>query len=64
MALGGIIGIVGLISFIWIVYDILVNQKRMNTAHKVLWIVLGFFFSIITAIVYYFVIKSKCCKKR
>ncbi len=58
MALGGIIGIIGLVAFIWVVYDVLTNQKKMNTGHKVLWIVLGFFFSIITAIVYYFMVKK------
>ncbi|MBT3297700.1 hypothetical protein HN385_02155 [archaeon] len=63
MVLGSLMGLIGLISFIWIVYDVLVNQKRMKTTHKVLWVVLGFFFSIITAIVYYFMFKSKCCKR-
>ena len=60
MALGsGLIGIIALVCAIWVIYDVIVNHKKMETLHKVLWIVAAVLFSIITAIVYYIVVKSK-----
>ncbi len=56
---GTLVWIVSLLCFIWVVYDILAVQDRMKTAHKVLWIIAAVLFSIITAIVYYFVVKRK-----
>ncbi len=51
--------IISLAAFIWIIYDIFTNKKSMTNGKKAMWIILGFFFSIITAIVYYFVVKNK-----
>ncbi len=60
MAIGNfIVWLIGLAAFIWVTYDVLSNQKKMSTGMKVLWIVLAFFFSIITAIIYYFVVYRK-----
>jgi hypothetical protein len=53
----GILGIVALVCAVWVIYDVAANQKNMQTLHKVLWIVFAILFSIITSIVYYFVIK-------
>lgn len=53
-----ILGLIGLACAVWVIYDVVVNQKRMKTLHKVLWIIAAIFFSIITAIVYYFVNKA------
>lgn len=53
-----IIGIVALVCFIWVTYDVLAVQKRLSTGYKILWVVLAFFFSIITAIVYYLMYKK------
>ena len=52
------LGVVGLIAAIWVIFDILVNQKRMKTGEKIIWIILAIVFSIITAIVYYLVKKK------
>lgn len=52
-----IIGLIGLICAVWVIYDVLANNKKLSTGMKVLWIICAFFFSIITAIVYYFVEK-------
>lgn len=49
-----ILYIVGLVALIWVIYDVLMNQKSMSTGEKVLWIILALLFSILTAIVYYF----------
>lgn len=44
---------------IWVIYDVLTNQKGFSSGKKLLWIVFAILFSIITAIVYYFVVKKK-----
>jgi hypothetical protein len=57
-AYSSILAIIGLICAVWVIYDVLANQRRMQTGMKVLWIVLAIFFSIITAIIYYLVQKK------
>ncbi len=59
MVLGqGLIGIIALICMIWVIYDVWAKQKRMDTGKKVIWTIVAFFFSILTAIIYYFVVKK------
>ncbi len=55
----GILGLIALVFAILVIYDVLANQKRMDTGMKVLWIILALVFSIITGIVYYFVVYKK-----
>ncbi len=55
MVLGTIIWVVALIAAIWVIYDVLTNNRRLSTGMKILWIVFALFFSIITAIIYYLV---------
>ena len=55
MVLESLIGIVALICAVWVIYDVWVNSKRKDTGIKVLWTVAAVFFSIITAVVYYFI---------
>lgn len=57
--MSSIIGILAMASFIWIVYDILSNERSMPVNNKVIWIIVGAFFNIATAIVYYFAVKRK-----
>jgi len=57
MVLNTIIGIIGLICAIWVIYDVWANQKSMKPVHKIIWTIVAIVFSIITAIVYYFVVK-------
>ena len=57
--MGTILGIVALICAIWVIYDVLVNNKGLSTGIKVVWIICALLFSIITAIVYYLVEKKK-----
>jgi uncharacterized protein with PQ loop repeat len=49
--------LIGIACMIWVIYDVLVNQKKMSTGEKIIWVVLAFFFSWITAIIYYFMKK-------
>lgn len=50
--------IIAVVCAVWVIYDVLAVQKRMKTGEKVLWIVLALLFSIITAVIYYFVKKK------
>ncbi len=52
-----IIGIIALICAIWVIYDVWAVQKGMGTGAKIIWTIFALIFSIITAIVYYFVKK-------
>lgn len=53
-----IIYVIAVICMIWVIYDVLAVNKKLSTGMKILWIVLGIFFSIITAIVYYLMYKK------
>lgn len=53
--LGSLIGIVALICAVWVIYDVLVNNKKLSDGMKVLWIIVAILFSIITAIVYFLI---------
>ena len=58
--LGGIIiWIIALVCAVWVIYDILTKQKSMDSTKKLIWIICAVFFSIITAIVYYLIVKKK-----
>jgi uncharacterized membrane protein len=59
MALSVILWIIGVMCAIWVIYDVFTNQKKMDTTNKVLWTIFAIIFSIITGIIYYFVIKRK-----
>lgn len=54
----GLIGLIALICLVWVIYDVWVNQTTMDSANKIIWTIAAILFSIITAIVYYFVIKK------
>jgi uncharacterized BrkB/YihY/UPF0761 family membrane protein len=56
--LGWLFGIIALIAAVWVIYDVLANNKRISDEMKVLWVACAIFFSIITAIVYYLVGKD------
>jgi uncharacterized BrkB/YihY/UPF0761 family membrane protein len=67
MIYGTIIGVIALICAIWVIYDVLVNNKRLTDGMKILWVILAVFFSIITAIIYYLVgrdLKNDLFRKR
>ena len=60
MAIFGFIGgIIAVACAVWVIYDILTQQKSMKDTNKIIWIIAAIIFSIITAIVYYFIVKKK-----
>lgn len=54
---GGLVGLIGLICAIWVIYDVWAKQRGMDTVMKIVWTIAALLFSIITAIIYYFVAK-------
>ena len=56
---GSIIGLIALVCAIWVIYDVLVNNKRLSTGVKIIWIVCAILFSILTAIVYFLIGRNK-----
>lgn len=56
--LGSLIGIIALICAVWVIYDILTNNKKLSDTSKLIWIICAVIFSIITAIIYYFMEKK------
>jgi len=56
--MGTALWVVGVLCAVWVIYDVLVNSRRLSAGMKVLWIVLAILFSIITALVYYLVYKK------
>ncbi len=55
----GLGGIIALICAIWVIYDVWTNQKKMKQEHKIIWTIVAILFNVLTAIVYYFVVKRK-----
>lgn len=55
----GISGTLALICLIWVLYEVWAVNKSMTTGTKVLWSLGAIFFNIITAIVYYLVVKRE-----
>ncbi len=52
-----ILYLVGLVAAIWVIYDVWAKQPGTSTGGKILWTVAALFFSVLTAIIYYFVKK-------
>lgn len=53
-----VLGILALICAIWVIYDVFTNNKKLSDEKKVIWTILAIVFSIITAIVYFFMYKK------
>ena len=54
----GLLGLIALACAVWVIYDVASNQKKMKSGQKVLWIILAILFSVLTAIIYYLVVKK------
>ena len=52
-------GSLGVVCAALLAYDIFTNHKKMKDLHKILWIVAGLAFNILTLAVYYFVVFKK-----
>ncbi|MFA6460927.1 MAG: PLD nuclease N-terminal domain-containing protein [Candidatus Woesearchaeota archaeon] len=47
--------VIAVLAAIWVIYDVITNNKRLSDGMKVLWVVLAILFSIVTAIIYFLV---------
>lgn len=56
--LGTVWGIIVLASIIWVIYDVLTQNKGLSTGWKIVWILVALIFGIFGAIAYYFLGKK------
>lgn len=52
-------GLIHFVAFAWVAYEVWSVNTKLRKPTKIIWTVAALFFSIITAIVYYFVEKRK-----
>lgn len=52
---GWIFTVLAILCAVWVIYDVVVNNRRLSDGMKVLWVICAILFSIITAVVYYLV---------
>ena len=56
---GNIVWVLGVIAAIWVIADVWTKRRSMDQTMKIVWTVAAVLLSIITAIVYYFVVVKK-----
>jgi prolipoprotein diacylglyceryltransferase len=56
---GGLWWIIGVVAAVWVLVDVWTKRKGMDQTQKIVWTIAAIIFSVITAIVYYFVVYSK-----
>ncbi|MDW7731330.1 MAG: PLDc N-terminal domain-containing protein [Methanolobus sp.] len=52
-------GLLVLISVIWVIYDVLTQNKGLSIVMKIVWIFVALIFGILGAIVYYLIRRKK-----
>ncbi len=55
---GGLWWILGVVAAVWVLVDVW-TKRKMDQTQKIIWTIAAIIFSVITAIVYYFVVYSK-----
>jgi prolipoprotein diacylglyceryltransferase len=55
--MNNLIYVIGIVCAIWVIYDVVTQQSRMEPLKKFLWILFALVFNILTAIVYYLTVK-------
>ena len=53
-----IVWILGIVCAVWVIYDVFARNQRLAMGGKILWTVFALVFSIIAAVVYYFMYKK------
>jgi hypothetical protein len=54
----GLWWLIAVVCAVWVIYDVFTKQK-MKQNKKLLWTVAAIIFNVLTAIVYYFIVKRK-----
>jgi hypothetical protein len=52
-------GPLSIISFIWVLYDALTQNKSLNDMMKIMWIVIALIFGALGAVLYFFIGRKK-----
>ncbi len=52
-------GLLALLAVIWVIYDVLTQNRALTNVMKAVWIIVALLFGIIGAVVYYFIGKAK-----
>ena len=52
-------GLLSLASVIWVIYDVLTQNKGLTGVMKAVWIIVALLFGIVGAVIYYFIGKKK-----
>ena len=52
---GWIFAVIAIICAVWVIYDVIVNNRGLSDGMKLLWVVCAVLFSIVTAIIYYLI---------
>ncbi len=56
---GSLWWILGIIAAVWVIVDVWTKRKGMDQTMKIVWTIAAVLLSVITAIVYYFVVVKK-----
>ncbi|MCG8391162.1 MAG: PLDc N-terminal domain-containing protein [Cytophagales bacterium] len=57
--MGGLIYLVGIIAAVWVIYEVWTQNTRLSDTEKLIWTIGAIFFSVITAVIYYFTQKRR-----
>lgn len=52
-------GLIALASAIWVIYDVMTQNKGLSDMKKIIWIVVALIFGILGAVLYYFLGRNK-----
>ncbi len=52
-------GLLALLAVIWVIYDVLTQNRVLTNVMKAVWIIVALLFGIIGAVVYYFIGRAK-----
>lgn len=55
----GLGGTIGLICMIWVLYEVWAVNRSLQTGEKVIWSIAAVCLNVVTALIYYFVVKRK-----
>jgi len=59
VTMAGIGGAIAFFGMIWVIYEVWAINKNLTTGYKVLWTVAALLANVLTAILYYFIVKRE-----
>lgn len=57
--MGGLIYLIGIVAAVWVIYEVWTQNARLSDTEKLVWTIGAIFFSVITAVIYYFTQKRR-----